>query len=84
MNTTRELTRIRRLAAHLAGRLGCLQDPATRAPALPRAGTAPARGTRSCRLFRAGSGLAAGGRRLLAQRAARARKTFSARFGEGS
>ena len=35
-----------RLAAHLAGRLGCLQDPVYRAPALPRAGTAPARGAR--------------------------------------
>jgi hypothetical protein len=84
MNTTRELTRIRRLAAHLAGRLGCLQDPVSSAPALPRAGTAPTRGTRSCRLFRAGYGLAAGGRRLLAQRAARARAAFSARLGEWS
>jgi hypothetical protein len=84
MNTTRELNRIRGLATYLAGRLGCLQDPATRAPALPRAATAPPRVTRSCRLFQAGSGLAGGGRRLLAQRAARVRTTFSARPGEGS
>ena len=84
MNTTRKLTRIRSLAAHLAGRLGCLQDPASRAPALSWAGTVPARGTRPCRLFRAGSGLASGGRRLLARGAARARTASPARLGEGS
>jgi hypothetical protein len=84
MNKTRELTRIRGLAAHLAGRLGCLQDPASRAPALPQAGTATARGVRACRLFRAGSGLAAAGRRLLTRRAAKALTDSPARLGEGS